>query len=310
MCAAHLARCTNDGVALFYGDLTDVTVNPGKGEYSSKGLIATWVAKGEQLAAYNAVNTCYKVADQCILSACNKNPVKCMAGKSLVAALMVDDMNSQNMGDGVNDAGSADGAEEGAKATSYSDYIANAKSRIEKSFTSEDGTVNVEGFDGDYGITARYVKRYIKNMCREKIGPNKYCYMTALGREPKKKTDLVDPDNMDEVYGTIYADRFNGSMSEKLEEIFDKYNNKAASKCAETIASCAMRTCGRGVGSVCYQTVFKHNANNTINEGDSYTEITKGCRAIVNTDSYCAYSAQRFADENNGKDAYSILFPK
>ncbi len=42
------------------------------------------------LAAANAVNTCYKVIDQCFLNACSENPYNCTAGVSEATTKIAD----------------------------------------------------------------------------------------------------------------------------------------------------------------------------------------------------------------------------
>ena len=70
-CDSVLARCQSDGLKELFGTASR-TVDP---ETSSR--VGTMIADGATLAAINAVSTCYRVVDQCILNACTKNPYKC-----------------------------------------------------------------------------------------------------------------------------------------------------------------------------------------------------------------------------------------
>ncbi len=324
-CASHLARCGEAGRAAFYCSLdhtaTQTQACKDGREIDGASLIQSWINSGLNTAALNAVNTCYKVADRCILDACSKNPAKCIEGEPLAAALMIDNMDSSFLTDNASSITGKAGEQnvkEGQLVSSsdtLSNYIDTIKQKLKDSDNPKDSFWTDDS--GDYKITAKYVKRYIKNMCREKIGTNRFCFMTANGREPTKKTDLTDVDNMEEVYGTIYADRFNGSMREKLNAIIEKYDAKASANCVDTIKNCVMRTCGGGSGAVCYQQSYDSTNGVSINGKNTYNEIKMGCRAIVNMDPYCAYIAEKKAMDNSAvtydsdsTDVFAVLFPE
>ena len=70
-CDSVLARCQSDGLKELFGTASR-TVDP-----DTSSRVGTMIADGATLAAINAVSTCYRVVDQCILNACTKNPYKC-----------------------------------------------------------------------------------------------------------------------------------------------------------------------------------------------------------------------------------------
>lgn len=76
-CDSTLARCQSDGKIELFGSATN-TSNP-----AADSRIGVMISEGAALAAINAVSTCYKVVDQCILNACATNPYKCYEDTSV-----------------------------------------------------------------------------------------------------------------------------------------------------------------------------------------------------------------------------------
>ena len=267
-CASTLARCQSDGVIELYGSTNTAAAPAG----SSRLGIA--ISEGAALAAVNAVSTCYKVADQCILNACGSNPVKCMTDKSGALAKLAESI-------------------------------------------SEGTTISAEELSNIASMTSNSdVAAYIKNSCMDTIGGNKYCYATFIGNgQMPSNAQLRDEDNRDEIVGEAYSARMNAAMKQKIQDLANKFDTKAKDKCLENIRSCAMRSCGSGVGSVCYSLVFGQGGENSINGKKTYEGIKTGCEAIVNNDSNCQYAA---ASANNNlytytytdNSVFSTLFPE
>jgi hypothetical protein len=86
-CESTLARCQNDGLTELFGT-TSTAANPTAGS-----RIGIMIKEGGDLAAVNAVATCYKVADQCILNVCATNPYKCKEGSNRLLVSSVDTIN-------------------------------------------------------------------------------------------------------------------------------------------------------------------------------------------------------------------------
>jgi hypothetical protein len=267
-CASTLARCQSDGVIELYGS-TNTSAAP-----AGASRLGVAISEGAALAAVNAVSTCYKVADQCILNACGSNPVKCMADKSGALAKLADSI-------------------------------------------SEGTTISAEELANIASMTSNSdVAAYIKNSCMDSIGGNKYCYATFIGNgQMPTNAQLRDEDNRDEIVGEAYSARMNAAMKQKIQDLANKFDTKAKDKCLENIRSCAMRSCGSGVGSVCYSLVFGNGGENTINGKKTYEGIKTGCEAIINSDSNCQYAA---ANANNNlytytytdNSVFSTLFPE
>ncbi len=75
-CDSTLARCQSDGKIELFGSVNTATTP------SATSRIGEMISEGAALAAINAVSTCYKVVDQCILNACAANPYKCNENSS------------------------------------------------------------------------------------------------------------------------------------------------------------------------------------------------------------------------------------
>lgn len=263
-CESTLARCTADGVM----SLFNVKQWTEKGTIDSGSVIGEMITAGADLAANNAVNTCYRVADQCFSAACANNPLRCIAGKSQSVI------------------NSADGLAGGSAVSN--------------------GTVT-RTFDGtDYEDkiwSASDVNKFLGAACRDTIGANKYCQMTAMGKNPSKK-ELQDIDVQEEVFAEILNLR-KSTFESNLTGLLQEFDTDAKNKCSETIKSCAMRTCGGGIGSLCWSQVYGDGKKGSVATADSaqLKEITVGCSAIVNADPYCIYAYQSGAD--NGAFGYS-----
>lgn len=247
-CESTLARCQDEGKTELFGS-TNTSSNP-----TAASRLGILIKEGADLAAVNAVSTCYKVVDQCFLGACSENPYKCIVDSNSIISNITDAIN------------------EG------------------RTLTPEQATAIADA------RTSAQVAAYIRNSCLETIGGNKYCYATFLGNgQMPTAAQLRDEDNRDEVYAEAYSARMNASMREKISQIADKFDKKTKDKCVDTIMSCAMRSCGGGLGSACYQLVFNTGARSDIGgsiAGDNtYQEIKTGCEAIVNTDVNCQYAA-------------------
>ena len=89
-CDSTLARCASDGKLELFGSAsaTSSTVP------SASSRIGEMITEGAALAAVNAVSTCYKVADQCILNACAANPYKCYENATVETANLVEAINN------------------------------------------------------------------------------------------------------------------------------------------------------------------------------------------------------------------------
>lgn len=265
LCASTIARCGGDGLMELYGH-TNMSMAP-TGVSGGKSRLRKLIDDGAELAALNAVSTCYKVADQCILSACGTNPARCMTDVSRVQAEIIDSINN----------GTAAPSEDEMRAL------------LGLTDTSTEQT------------TKKDVNSYIRNMCTETIGGNKYCYMTANdGKVPTSKDLMEDPES---VFEDIYSTRMNSAMNQRLNDILNKFDTKAKDKCVETFKTCAMRSCGGGIGSACYSLVFSSDGEGTINGKQTYDEIRLGCEAAVNTDANCKYALA-----SNNKNIYTYAY--
>ena len=280
LCDSTLARCQSEGKKELFGNATTTTP-------TATSRIGEMISEGAALAAVNAVSTCYKVIDQCILGACATNPYKCYEQATSTSVKLVDAINS--------------GDENAATAAA----------------SASNGTSSMM-LDVGTPITTSEIAGYIRGMCESTIGSNKYCYATFIGNGAMPTaSQLSDEDNQAEVYDAAYSARMNNAMKARIQELVQQYDTKAKSKCTDTIKSCAMRVCGGGVGAACYSTVYATtNTEKSINGKNTYADIKTGCESIVNTDPYCKYAAENPNDVGtytykyvNGA-AFDILFPE
>jgi len=274
-CDSTLARCQSEGLIELFGSANTSTTP------AATSRVGEMIAEGAALAAVNAVATCYKVVDQCILNACATNPYKCFENSTNATVNLVESINSG---------------------------VATAENTAASTIANVTAGMDI--------VTKSNVSSYIKNSCLDTIGSNKYCYATFLGDgQMPTSSQLKDEDNQEEIYDEAYAARMNSAMKAKIADLVDKFDTKAKQKCTETIKTCVMRVCGSGSGAACYSQVFG-SRDKSINNSVTYPELQTGCAAVVNTDAYCKYAAANpnttggynYSYINN--DAFSILFPE
>ncbi len=92
-CESTLARCQGEGKVALFGSAANADL-PAAGS-----RIAEMIEEGAALAAVNAVSTCYKVADTCILNACGPNPYKCYKDATEGQITTAGDIAKQEAGD-------------------------------------------------------------------------------------------------------------------------------------------------------------------------------------------------------------------
>ena len=113
-CDSTLARCQSEGKQELFGSTTTTTP-------TATSRIGEMISEGASLAAINAVSTCYKVVDQCILNACAENPYKCYEGASSETVAQADNINA-----GTTDATTASVTTDMVSTSAIASYIKNS----------------------------------------------------------------------------------------------------------------------------------------------------------------------------------------
>ena len=155
LCDSTLQRCQSDGKTQLFGSVTNAdNLKPG-----DDSRLRTMITEGSASAALNAVKTCQKVTDTCLMNACLKNPWRCVEGVNM-------------------------------SVISASDFIAGGEN-------AETGVGGFNSTDIENGTTttATTVRKLLKAQCLETIGSNKYCHMTYLEKTQSDR-ELADPELM------------------------------------------------------------------------------------------------------------------
>lgn len=264
-CESTLARCEVGGIRELFGADTSA------GNPTAASRLGIMIQDGADLAAVNAIATCYKVADQCILNACSSNPYKCKEGASTELVKTVTNITDNKDG----------------TTTTTTENIYGAVNRAEIS-----GFIKQECLDTIGGNKFCYATSALGD-----------------GRMPTD-AQLIDPKNRDEVFvGIVNGDglgaaRWNDAMRTKVDNLIEQFDRATKTRCKDTIVECAMRTCGEGSGSACYASAFAANGVQSVANANTKPGIKSGCEAIVNNDLYCKYAAAQL-DIQTG----SLLFP-
>lgn len=280
LCDSTLQRCQAEGKKQLFGSVA----NANSLSYAADSRIGTMVSEGNALAALNAVRTCQKVTDNCLVSACSKNPLRCVEGINMAMIDAADFITG--------------GTELGGATSSTQNLTENYNDNYLESLTGSD------------------IRKMLKAQCLETIGSNKYCHMTYREKAPSNK-ELVDIDLQEDVFSLAYAAR-KDAVNTKVQEAMKKFDTKAKNNCLDTIKSCAMRSCGGGLGSVCYKQAGNGTTGVQVNGANTYGDIMAGCAAIVNADANCIYAAT--STEGDGytytyyddseDSAFNRLFPQ
>ena len=257
LCDSTLQRCQETGKTQLFGSVA----NANNLTYAGDSRIGTLVAEGASTAALNAVKTCQKVTDNCLVNACAKNPLSCVEGTSLAS---IDAAN----------------------------IIAEGTGALQTSQVMHDGVETASASD---------VRKLLKTACLETIGSNRYCHMTYREKVPSDR-ELGDPDLQEEVFSLAYSAR-KSYANTKIQEAMKKFDTKAKNSCVATIKECAMRSCGGGLGSVCYKQAGNGTTGVHVNDTRTYGDILSGCSAIVNADANCIYAAT-----SAGTDGYTYTY--
>lgn len=275
LCDSTLARCQNDGKIQLFGSVAKAKVLTPE----SDSRLGKMIEDGASLAALNAVKTCNKVVDNCLVNSCAKNPFRCVEGASL-------------------------------KTIDTVEIISGGENNVDTFQTAV-----VKNEDGTVLSSASDVRKLIKTQCLETIGSNKYCHMTYLEKMPSKR-ELGDPELQEEVFSLAYAAR-KGYANTKIQEAIKKFDTDTKNKCVETISSCVMRSCGGGIGSVCYSMAKSDKSDGVVavNNTNTYPDIKAGCSAIVNSDANCIYAATAGDDDGykysyTKESVFAKLFPE
>ncbi len=204
--------------------------------------------------------------------------------------------------------------------------------------------INTEDIDMTETQDATAVRKWLKGQCRDTIGSNKSCHMVYREKNNISESDLMNTEFQEEVFNLAYSDKtVRDAIQVQMQENIKVFDTNAKNACVETIKSCAMRSCGGGLGSVCYKqarystssttmpTTFTNNLTNTtstinmtataindngvhINGDNTYDDIEAGCSAIVNADPNCQYAATASSQDGytynyTQNNTFSTLFP-
>lgn len=256
-CESTLARCQEDGIRELFG-LTDTSRDP-----TSQSRLGVMISEGAGLAAVNAVSTCYKVADQCVLAACKLNPYRCMENSSTILIKITDAINE---GRGIPPQEAEVVAESFSKANVLK-YIKNA------CFDTIGGnkychmTVN-----GGRIPSAR-------DLIDEEERDNVYADIISptIKRVGNQLTKILE--NFDQAAKNRCSDTITACAMRSC-------GGGLGSACySKVFGSTDICFTSGGLGTSSGQTTCSINATNT------YNEIKLGCEAIVDTDANCQFAA-------------------
>ena len=270
-CDSTLARCQTDGVIELLGSSNRTAVP------TASSRIGEMIAEGAALAAVNAVSTCYKVIDQCVLGACAENPYKCYENSNQSVASIVDAINN--------------GTE---ITTEMVDSVINGSS--------------IRAYIKNSCLDTVGSNKY----CYATFLGNGQMPTNAQLRDEDNQDEIFDA-----AYSSRMNDGMRAKIADLVNKFDTRAKQKCTEtikSCAMRVcgggsgAACYSLVYGAGgVGSI--------NASGTASKTGPYDEIKSGCAAIVNTDNNCKYAAANpnstgtYSYTYINRDAFDILFP-
>ena len=268
LCDSTLKRCDNTTKQELFGSVGNAdSLTP-----SETSRLGEMITEGASLAAGNAINTCEKVVDNCLYSACVENPWRCVAGTNTSVI---------------------DTADFVVGAGNYSTTVSTTTDEVR---------------------TESQIRKILKDKCLTTVGGNKYCHMTYLEKVPTAK-ELADRELQEDVFAQAYNAR-KSAVNTRIQAALTEFDKNIKDKCVDTIKSCAMRSCGGGLGSVCYRQARLDGRTNTtsrvaygdvhVNGENTRDEIRSGCMAIINADANCQYAAA----SASATDSYAYTYTK
>ncbi len=291
-CESTLARCTDEGKTELFGS-TNVDSNP-----TSASRLGIMIKEGGDLASVNAVSTCYKVADQCILSACSANPYRCLVDSTTKIV---------NATDVVND----DPAAKKEDSASTVDVITTALvSRYIRSACADTIGGNKYCFMTANEGEVPTASKLIDEDERDNVYSNIYASRmnTTLREKIKQMADTFDKKTKDKCSDTIMACAMRSCGSGLGSACYSRvFGNKT--KCFD---NSGIKTVQLNLNGL--PTIDLSGTSCSINGESTYPEIKIGCESIVNTDVNCKYAAASmgtggYTYEYNNTTAFSTLFP-
>ncbi len=277
-CESTLARCTDEGKTELFG----TTNTSGANAPMDGSRLRIMITEGAALASRNAVSTCYRVADQCILSACSANPYKCIIDSSSELICANDTVN------GV--------ACTPLSGNNLSNYVVNAAD-VRKYLKSS--CMNTIGGNKYCYMTFKDgAIPTASDLIDEDTMEEVYSAIYSLRMNDTLRTEI---ENM--------ANEVDRTTKDKCIETIKSCVMRS---CGGGVGSaCYAQVFGAN-----------GNAHLWINQdSDTYDEIQSGCAAIVNTDPACQYAAASVktygANASNiygytykTSDSFTTLFPK
>lgn len=299
-CESTLARCQTEGKTELFGSATRLD----KAAKGSRIRIA--IDEGFELAAANAVSSCYKAVDACFLKACAINPYRCLA--DITFDILGKSENSDHADD---------------QTVTKTKHVIDAELSIQQDGSSKyDESLGIATLDysgigngsnnekpsSSQVTTKKDVSGYIKNNCLSTIGTNALCHIT-FSDDNKMPTagKLVDPDIQEEIFEAAYSNRMDSGMQMRINDLRSKFDRRVKDACAKVIMDCAMSSCGKGVGSKCYACAKGDNGAVNVNGTNTYDGIKAGCEAIVNSNPNCIYAAATYSTPSDDLSKYLSL---
>lgn len=274
-CESTLARCESAGIRELFGNDTGDTLGDGR--------IKKMITDASELAALNAVQNCYNVVDNCVQTACKRNPYKCKSGVSV--------------------------------------GLVDLTEQVALRRENPSSTINMNAVYGT--TVESNVVEYIRNQCFDVITANKSCFLTFNEGNKASNKDMADTFNQELVFSEAYNTRMSAAnMQTKINGYIEDFDKEQKDACVDLIGQCAIGACGGGSNAVCYDNIFgdtgKANGATSINHSSLYDDIKSTCEAVINTAPECIYAAANIGSNGIGNynssyvdgEAFTTLFPQ
>lgn len=269
-CESNIARCQEDGIRELFGS-TDASSIP-----TATSRLGILITEGAELAAANAVNTCHKVADQCILNACKANPYKCIKDSSTWLVNLTDSVKK------------------GLSLTK------NQTSTLNEQLTSASVNSYIRGECLDTIGGNKY--------CYMTTFNGEVPTASQLTNEDKRE------EIYDDIYAWSMNVNMQQKIQDLANEFDRETKNKCSDTITACAMRSCGGGLGSACFKKVYAANDTRDMSGSINGDNTYAEIQRGCEAIVNTDANCQFAAASddttYEYTYDDTSVFTTLFPK
>ena len=262
--------------------LSDIDLRCSAADRNNAEGLCREIWNGAAWAAGNAIGTCRRVAEACVMRACRNDPHKCLSDLTSQQQLQTVGMVNEVVNNSEETRAAAATAATAATTTSL--RVAQSSLRVPPAL--------LNNYANNMLWTSGQVNAYLRSECMAEIGGNEFCMMVANPGMPLA-TAQRSVNNQDQIEFQLTYDIIMGGAGlnirnwasiRSVEWLAAAVSNSIA-HCVAATEECVKNTCGRGSMAMCYGR-SRNPANGTVDLTQN-EEIQRMCQPIVDNNQHC-----------------------